>query len=295
MTAGTSSLFALAWLLASGANPESYLGLRASLSAFAGEEEDEADPDLAPGLAVTSVVENSPAEAAGVQAGDVVLALNGEAVRTPAHLEALVAALPPGSELRLEVRRSDEVLLLSALTVPRLAPRAPAPPGRRVLERRRFGVVLEDLTAEEARAAGLAAGDGALVHRLLAGVEPSGDGLEPGDVVVALRGEAVHGPEDFVSLARRLEPGGRVEVVVVRGGARRTLRARVLTPESYVKRFHFPGVVIYERDPRKQATTFGLILNIFKYTRAEDVRTYRFLWFISFSTGTNEALEEVEE
>ena len=118
MTAGTSSLFALAWLLASGGNPESYLGLRASLSAFA-EEEAEADPDLAPGLAVTAVVENSPAEAAGVQAGDVILALNGEPARTPAQLRQLQfhCGKPPPAALPSVVMR----IVVRIETTPRRA------------------------------------------------------------------------------------------------------------------------------------------------------------------------------
>ncbi|MBI4606916.1 MAG: hypothetical protein HY721_33555, partial [Planctomycetes bacterium] len=108
-------------------------------------------------------------------------------------------------------------------------------------------------------------------------------------------GKGVHGADDLLALAREVAPGAKVTLVVARGEERREVAFRARDPEGYVAYFHFPGVVIYEHDARKDATTFGVILNIFKYTRVESRRTYRFFWVVSLTTGTNEELREVAE
>ncbi|HZN57167.1 MAG TPA: PDZ domain-containing protein [Planctomycetota bacterium] len=275
------------------AAPESYLGVQVAVPTFS-EDDGAADPDLAPGLTVTSVVENSPAAAAGLQAGDVIVRVLGERLRTPQHLEGMVAALAVGTSIPIAARRGAEVLELHATTVARLEPRK-APEVRQFLESKRLGVAVATLTGDEARAASLPPGDGVRILRHLAGGPAAAAGLQPGDVLAGIHGTRIHGGEDFLAIAKGLEPGAEVRVEVLREGKRLQVPVKVRTPESYVSKAHFPLIVIYENDPRKDETTFGLILNIFKYTRKEDRRTYRFLWFISFSTGTNEELKEVAE
>jgi S1-C subfamily serine protease len=280
---------------------ESYLGAHTAASVLATEDpfaeadgDPDADPDLAPGLEVLKVVENSPAAAAGLQAGDRLLRLDGEELRVPAHLDALVARSAAGTRLRLDVRRGDRLVELEALTVPRLVPRAPPAEGRFV-EARRLGVIVRPLEAGRALSLGLAPGDGVVVSRLLAGGPAAAASLAAGDAILEVRGAAVHGPEDFLALAARLEPGAEVEIVIARarGGERERLAVETRSPERFVAYFHLPGVVIYEQDRRQDETTFGLILNIFKYTRKEKRSSYRFLWLIRLDFGENETLEEV--
>ena len=293
MSAACRMACAVLWFLPADTARESYLGIHTVVPTFA-DEGSNGDPDTAPGLAVTAVVENSPAAAAGLQTGDRVLRVNGEQLRTPQHFEALVAAKPVGTELKISVRRGSEVLDLAATTVPRVEPRR-APDVRQLVEGRKLGLALVTLTSGESEPQGLPPGDGVRVRRLLEGSPAAGSGLEPGDVIVEVGGKRVHGGDDFLALARDLQPGEPTSLLVSRGGQRSHVQLTTRRPEGYVCHFHFPGVVIYEHEPRKEETTFGVILNVFKYTRKENRRTYRFLWIISFSTGTNEELEEVVE
>ncbi|MCR4440117.1 MAG: trypsin-like peptidase domain-containing protein [candidate division KSB1 bacterium] len=59
------------------------------------------------GVVVTDVANNSPGERAGLKPGDVILEVNGKAVRTPDQIMSLISEqdLRPGDKLRLKVYR----------------------------------------------------------------------------------------------------------------------------------------------------------------------------------------------
>jgi hypothetical protein len=72
------------------------------------------DPDTMPGRVMTegavvlTVVEQGPAEKAGLQAGDVITAIDGEAVDGPQALVDAVASRQPGDAVVLTVTREGE-------------------------------------------------------------------------------------------------------------------------------------------------------------------------------------------
>ncbi|NOZ29103.1 MAG: site-2 protease family protein [Chloroflexi bacterium] len=76
-------------------------------------------PLLAPGAAVTAVAPGSPAEAAGLQPGDVILAVADQPVETPADLVQLVKE-HLGEPVELEVRRDGEMVRVTV--TPRVNP-----------------------------------------------------------------------------------------------------------------------------------------------------------------------------
>ncbi len=289
----TFSLCAL--LLESSTVPEaqvpSFFGVHTQAPAF--EDEGLADPDLAPGVAVIVVVENSPAAVAGLKVGDRLLAVNGESPRTPQHLEAFVASRPVGTRLNVRLRRGVELIDVEATTVGRLEPRA-APDVRYFIEGVKLGLALVTLSEEESRAAGVGPGDGVRVRRLLEG-SPAKGRLVPGDVIICVDGKQVHGGDDFLAISRSIERGKEARFRIVRQAQPLDVTVCARAPERYLTRLHFPLVVIYQNDRKKDETTLGLVLNIFKYTREEHRRTYRLLWIFSITTGTNEELEEVQE
>ncbi len=58
------------------------------------------------GVGVGTVESGSGADKAGLQAGDVITAVNGTAVSSSLRLRAIIAAHSPGSTLTLTVKRS---------------------------------------------------------------------------------------------------------------------------------------------------------------------------------------------
>jgi S1-C subfamily serine protease len=53
------------------------------------------------GAAIQAVVQGGPADAAGLQAGDVITALNGKAITSPTQISAFVLAQKPGAKVRV--------------------------------------------------------------------------------------------------------------------------------------------------------------------------------------------------
>jgi len=65
------------------------------------------------GAEVKGTVADSPAAAADIKAGDVISAVNGEAVAAPADLSAKIRALAPGANVKLDVKRDGAALEVS--------------------------------------------------------------------------------------------------------------------------------------------------------------------------------------
>jgi len=169
--------------------------------------------DRPTGALVSTVQKGGAAAAAGMEPGDVILALNGEAVSGSGDLPPRVAALKPGSAARLTIwragaRRDLEVKVGEAKdeTVAS-AGDAEHPSGR-------LGLVVRPLTPDERRQLDLRGG--ALVEEVAGPAQEAG--IRPGDVVVALNGKAVTGVDDLRKLAASAK--GSVALLVQRGGER---------------------------------------------------------------------------
>ena len=84
------------------------------------------------GVAVRYVYPDSPAAAAGIAAGDVLVSLAGEPVRDRIELGQKIGMSEPGSEVELEVRRADAVRKVKAAlaALPEGLPPEELPPAR---------------------------------------------------------------------------------------------------------------------------------------------------------------------
>src|SRR5690606_16400594 len=60
------------------------------------------------GVSIVSVSDDSPAAEAGLQAGDLITAVNGGAVNTPAQLTAAIRSQEPGATVTLSITRDGE-------------------------------------------------------------------------------------------------------------------------------------------------------------------------------------------
>ncbi|MFW5883533.1 MAG: Do family serine endopeptidase [Verrucomicrobiota bacterium] len=66
------------------------------------------DLKLARGAVVLDVAEDTPAEAAGLRAEDIVTAVDGKEIDSSSELRLMIAQMPPGSEVELSILRGGE-------------------------------------------------------------------------------------------------------------------------------------------------------------------------------------------
>ena len=110
--------------------------------------------DRARGALVNSVEKGSPAEKAGIEASDIIVAFDGRAVESSSDLPRLVGGTRPGSNATVEVWRKGATKKL-ALTVAELPEERvasadkPRPQKSAEAQANRLGIVVAELSAEQ--------------------------------------------------------------------------------------------------------------------------------------------------
>ncbi len=154
------------------------------------------------GALIAKVDADSPASAAGLRKGDVVMALNGRPVRSAAELRARLAVVPAGETVDLQVRREGQVRDLKAKIAPIQS--ASASGGRAIPEL--AGAHLQNVQRGDERAV--------LVASVDAGSAAFSHGLREGDVIVGVNQRRV---TTMAELSKGLRAKGRIALNVVRG------------------------------------------------------------------------------
>jgi serine protease Do len=191
----------------------------------------------AQGALVGSVVPDSPAAAAGLQSGDLILTFEGQRLTDSRDLTRRVGDFPVGRNARLEVLRngerrqvsvrlrarpSDEQLLASAQQ-PNQGPNVTAPPPPAEAAPAALGLSVRPITPEDRQRFELAADAAGLV---VLSVQPNSDlsrkGVRPGDVITRADNRAIATPADLAAAVDAAQRAGRPVLLRLegRGGAR---------------------------------------------------------------------------
>ena len=152
--------------------------------------------DRARGALVEHVEPSGPAARAGLQPGDVILAVNGQDVPHAIDLPRMAAEHPPGSRLRLTVLRNKQALALD-VTLGALAQGPPGVTSRQPAPRVEPGGGASSLGVD----VGDARGGGAIVRTVFP-LGPADGKLVPGDVIEALDGRPVADAHDLAAKAQ---------------------------------------------------------------------------------------------
>jgi len=155
------------------------------------------------GAEVVEVAKNSPADKVGLRPADVIIAVNGRAVRGSSDLRNQIGLISVGEEVELKVLREGQVRTLKMRVESLRA--AEATGGESVSE-------LAGATVGNAERNGQA--EAVAVVDVASGSPAWSRGLRPGDLIVSVNRQKVHTTRE---LAAALEAQGRLVLTVVRG------------------------------------------------------------------------------
>ncbi len=171
------------------------------------------------GALVGDVSAKGPAQAAGVERGDIILQLNGEPMSDANELRNSVSMMPPGETVKLKISRNGSMRDLSVKlgelpTSKEEARNQNEGASKEALE----GVSVENLDADTAKELGLPASSKGVV---VTGVDPSSpkadSGLRKGDVIQEVNHQPVRNVAEF---ERAMQKAGKEEALLLvnRGG-----------------------------------------------------------------------------
>ena len=143
--------------------------------------------DRPEGALVSSVEKGSPADKAGLQPGDVIRSVDGQAIVASGDLPATISRSAPGDSVTLEVWRKGGRVQLTARLVNAADKVAKAEAAPEAAGGGRLGLALRPLEGSEARQAGVSGG---LVVEDASGAAARA-GVEAGDVLLAVNGAPV--------------------------------------------------------------------------------------------------------
>jgi serine protease Do len=172
-------------------------------------------PEMA-GALLASVEAGSPAAKAGLEAGDVIEAVNGQKIGSPRDLALTVATVTPGEEARFHVVRDGQVrdvaVRVGEQPLEKSAHAHADEPG----SRGELGLALAPLTPEAREQLEVPEGlDGAVVRGVRSGSPAELAGLRQGDVIVGVGNQKVGSPSDATK-AIGMALGGKDHVVALR-------------------------------------------------------------------------------
>lgn len=155
------------------------------------------------GALISRVREESPAQRAGLQRGDVLAKVDERPIQTGRDFFEVLEAAVEGQELRLEVLRGGRALPLAV--------RAEEAPDALIeaLVRERLGM---ELVARE--------GGGYRVQAVRSGSGAARIGIQPGDLLLGINGHALEGQDALRRSALELRGRHQAQVVVQRGPGR---------------------------------------------------------------------------
>ena len=151
--------------------------------------------DTTQGILISDVTEGSAAEDAGLEQGDVILKLDGQAVESVGSFRNAVANHPPGSRIELTVQRDGRTRTVEAVTGTLPGEESLAGGGGGLPED--LGLTVQELTDELSARMGYEGESGVLVTAVDMGSAAWDAGIRRGNLIVSVNRQPVSSVREF--------------------------------------------------------------------------------------------------
>ncbi len=186
------------------------------------------------GVLINQVLPGTPAEEAGLENGDVVTEVNGQAIDGARELTRRVGAFMPGEDVRFTVIRDEEEMSFTVELAERPDPdEENAAPNVEAGQVRLFGMTLEALSEDDRAQMGLE-DRGLVVVSVEPGSEAARKGMRVGDAILEAGGRDVVTTTDFREAVEDAEARERKALLVFvasQGGQRRYAALEIETED----------------------------------------------------------------
>ncbi|UJP04911.1 MAG: DegQ family serine endoprotease [Nitrosomonas sp.] len=147
------------------------------------------------GILIAQVTKDSPADKAGLKAGDVIVSFQGRPVSDAGDFRNQVALAQPGSKVVFDIIRDSKQRAVSVkidkLTDSKSAAQAPS----RVSEK--LGITVQTISADLARQFDISAGKGVVVTEVAPGSAAMMTGINPGSVILEVNRKMINTAAEF--------------------------------------------------------------------------------------------------
>jgi serine protease Do len=157
---------------------------------------------------ITKVDADSPAEAAGLKVGDMVVAVDGQAIAQDIDFFVEMMEKKSGEDVTLTVLREGK----RHKFVVRLGER----PSGTEQAWRKLGMRLRPISAEQAGRLGLSPGAGLVIYEVHEAGPAHEAGIEPGDILVQVGRAAAKDLQNVADTLDSVKTGERIDVTILR-------------------------------------------------------------------------------
>ncbi len=220
------------------------------------------------GVLISGVVEDSPAEEADLEDGDVLISFDGKKVYSVSKLTRLVRKTSPGTRVALVINRDGKEKKLKVKIgeksssvwygeipqgITKLKKAKKGPLEWTFYSKPKLGIMIQDLNDQLGDYFGAKDGKGVLITEVIEDSPAEEAGLKAGDVVVGIDDQPVENTDDLLKVTSGKEKGDRVELKVLRDKKTRKFELSIKEDDSFskfysdVEKLEIPEIKLHEK------------------------------------------------